>query len=84
MAWVKKFGSAANSGALTGGGCKWFAYDHHHHLLLQQNPEWFNILLSAYPDCYAPPIRPRDLWRFTIVLWLIDWLSWQLAVQRVK
>ena len=22
-----------------------------HHLLLQQNPEWFILLVPAYPDC---------------------------------
>ena len=50
-----------------------------HHLLLQQNPEWFILLLTAYPGC--PGKRPLNI---CVCVWHISNIPKKLHYHEVK
>ena len=44
-----------------------------HHLLLQQNPEWFILLVPAYPGCPGKKAVKRLCMCVCVWLWILKW-----------
>ena len=45
------------------------------HLLLQQNPEWFILLVPAYPGC---PGKKAVKWLYVTAPFCLPYFSWLL------